>query len=403
MLLGRRGLLLGLTALAAGAHRLAFAAAPGEARFVVVILRGGLDGLAAVQPYDDPLLVELRASLALPEPGAESGLIDLGGRFGLHPALATLGGWYAAGEAAIVHAVAGPHRTRSHFDAQDALESGAERRLEDGWLNRAVAALWPAETGPADGPSRRAVALGQGLPLLLRGPAHAASVTPPRPVPVSAETMERLAALYARDPLLGPAMAEGRIARRFASEVLAEAEPEHGPAANRAADREAFAALARAAGRLLADPRGPRVAALELGGFDTHAFQPARLRAALATLDTGLAALRRGLGAAWRQTAVLVVSEFGRTVRVNGSTGTDHGTAGVAFVAGGAIRGGRILGEWPGLSLEALLEGRDLRPTTDLRAVAKALLGAHLGVPAALLDTVVFPHSAAVRPLAGLV
>ncbi|MDW8443051.1 MAG: DUF1501 domain-containing protein [Acetobacteraceae bacterium] len=403
MLLGRRGLLLGLTALAAGAHRVAFAAAPGEARFVVVILRGGLDGLAAVQPYADPLLAELRAPLALPEPGAEGALLDLGGRFGLHPALATLGAWYAAGEAAIVHAVAGPHRTRSHFDAQDALESGAERRLEDGWLNRAVAALWPAETGPADGPSRRAVALSQGLPLLLRGPARAASVTPPRPVPVSAETMERLAALYARDPLLGPAVAEGRMARRFAAEVLTEADPEHGPATNRAADREAFAALARAAGRLLADRQGPRVAALELGGFDTHAFQAARLRAALATLDSGLAALRQGLGSAWRQTAVLVVSEFGRTVRVNGSNGTDHGTAGVAFVAGGAIRGGRVLADWPGLSHDSLLEGRDLRPTTDLRAVAKALLAGHLGLPAAVLDSAVFPNSGAVRPLAGLV
>lgn len=396
----RRGALLGLGALAAFGHRAAFGHAPGERRFVVIILRGGLDGVGTVVPYADPAHAALRAGIALAEPGHEEGLLDLGGRFGLHPALAGLHALYRHGEAAIVHAVAGPHRSRSHFDAQDAMESGAERRLADGWLNRAVATLWPADLGPAQGRSRYALATGQAVPLVLKGPAAVASYAPSRQPEVSPETMDRLAALYARDPLLGAVVTEGRAGRRFAAATMAR---DHGPMVNLPGERAAFAGIANAAGRLLAAPDGPRVAALETGGFDTHAFQPQRLAAALSTLDGGIAALRQGLGDAWRETAVLVMTEFGRTARVNGTLGTDHGTGGVAFVLGGRIAGGRVLGDWPGLGEEALFERRDLRPTTDLRAVAKALLAGHLGVPRAALDSAVFPGSAGVTPLRGLV
>lgn len=400
MRITRRGALLGLGALAALGHRAAFGHVPGDHRFVVIILRGGLDGLGTVAPYADPAHAVLREGIALAEPGREEGLLDLGGRFGLHPALAGLHALYRHGEAAIVHAVAGPYRSRSHFDAQDAMESGAERRLADGWLNRAVAALWPADPGPAQGRSRRALATGPAVPLVLKGPAAVASYAPSRQPEVSPETMDRLAALYARDPLLGAVVTEGREGRRFAAATIG---PEHGPMANLPGERAAFAALAEAAGRLLAARAGPRVAALETGGFDTHAFQPQRLAAALSTLDGGIVALRHGLGDAWRETAVLVMTEFGRTARVNGTLGTDHGTGGVAFVLGGRIGGGRVLGDWPGLGEEALFERRDLRPTTDLRAVAKALLAGHLGVSRDALDAVVFPGSADVAPFRGLV
>ncbi|MCC7280930.1 MAG: DUF1501 domain-containing protein [Acetobacteraceae bacterium] len=394
--IGRRGLILGLaTSLVAGRSRAALADAPGERRLVVVLLRGALDGLSTVAPYADPRFAELRGPLALPEPGREGGLLDLGGSFGLHPAMPGLHRLFAANEAAFVHAAAGPWRTRSHFDGQDFLESGADHRLAAGWLNRAVLALWPHEAGAIDSVSRKALAAGQSVPLLLRGEARITNWVPRNLPATSPDAMTRLAGLYRRDPLLGPVFADAEAGRHFAQAALAGA-----AAAGAGGERAGFAALMRATGRLLADPRGPRVAATELTGFDTHAGQVPRLPNLLGTLDAGIEALREALGPAWTNTAVLAMTEFGRTVRINGTGGTDHGTGGVAILAGGAIAGGRVFGNWPGLG--DLLEGRDLAPTTDLRALAKALLGAHLGVPASRLDREVFPGSAGVAPMRGL-
>lgn len=389
--LGRRSLLLGLgAAIALPQARLALADAPGEARLAVVLLRGGLDGLFAVQPYAEPGFGELRGPLALPEPGREDGLLDLGGRFGLHPRLAQLHAMYAANEALIVHAVAGNWRTRSHFDAQDLLESGADQRLASGWLNRALAAL-PRRPGaqPAG------LAVGTDLPLLLRGPSPVGSYAPPGAATPPPDLLARIAGLHAADPLTGPVLAEGLRARGYASAALGEegrARPEPGGL---------FRALALAAGRLMSRADGPRVAAFELGGWDTHAAQANRLNQPLAQLDEGLAALRGALGAHWRRTAVLVVTEFGRTVRINGTGGTDHGTGGVAFLLGGAVAGGRVAGDWPGLAEGALFQGRDLAPTTDLRALAKALLRDHLRLPPEAVARA-FPGSEAVAPAAGL-
>lgn len=344
----RRGLLLGLAAAATlGPTSLALAAGAGDRRFVVVILRGALDGLAAVQPCGAPRCAELRGELALPEPGQEGGLRDLGGHFGLHPAMAQMHAMYAANELAILHAVAGPYRTRSHFEGQDLLESGSDRRLTSGWLNRAVQGM--ADAGDA----RAALAVGIEVPLLLRGPAHVGAYAPPAFTAPQPDLYARLAALTQPDPVIGPAMAEGLRARGFSAAVL------NGEAA----------------------PEGPRIAALELKGWDTHAYQAQRLAAPLRTLDEGLGALRDALGPAWAGTAVLVMTEFGRTVRVNGTRGTDHGTDGVAFVAGGAIAGRRIAGDWPGL--RDLHQDRDLMPANDLRAVALALLRDHLRLPTA--------------------
>ena len=385
--LTRRATLLGLSgAMMLGRARMALADAPGDARLVVVILRGALDGLAAVQPYGDPALAGLRGPLALPDPGREGGLLDLGGFFGLHPAMPRLAAIYAANEALVLHAVAGATRSRSHFEAQDSLESGADHRLSSGWLNRALEALPEAHR------ARTGLALGLDVPLLLRGPVPVGAHATPGSRPPSAEMLATLARLNAADPVLGPAFAEGLRARGFSAEVLGGLAPVPGAGNN-------FAALARAGGRLLAAPEGPRVAAMELGGWDTHVAQSNLLPPRLRELDDGLDALREGLGEAWARSAVLVMTEFGRTARVNGTNGTDHGTGTVALLLGGAVRGGRVLANWPGLA--ELFENRDLAPTRDLRAVAKALLGQHLGLPDAAVAKA-FPGSEAVAPERGL-
>ena len=388
---GRRALLLGLGAsIALPGVRLAFAQAPGPARLVVVLLRGGLDGLYAVQPYADPNFAELRGPLVLPEPGREDGLLDLGGRFGLHPRLSGIHTMFRENEALILHAVAGPWRTRSHFDAQDLLESGAEQRLASGWLNRALTAMPPPAAGRAAG-----LAVGTTTPLLLRGRARVDNYMPRGVAEVPPDLIARILDLNARDQAIGPSLRDGVQARGYVLETLGEA------ARQRPAPGGQFAVLARAAGQLMAAPQGPSVAAFELGGWDTHAQQAARLNAPLAQMDEGLVALKQALGDVWRRTAVLVVTEFGRTARVNGTMGTDHGTGGAAFILGGAVQGGRILGDWPGLASANLFQNRDLFPTTDMRSLAKGLLRDHLRLPRAAVEAA-FPNSAEAAPLGGI-
>ena len=391
-MLTRRSALLGLGgAMAMGRVSLALAAAATEQRFVVVIPRGALDGLSAVQPYGDPALAGLRGELALPQPGREGGVLDLGGFHGLHPSMVGMHGMFGAGEMAVVHAVAGPYRSRSHFEAQDYLESGADHRLSSGWLNRA-AGLLPAKPGKGPG-SETALSVGATVALLLRGAAPVGSWLPQSFAQPEAALYRTLAALHRGDPVTGPAIAEGLKDRGFSESVLA--------GSAQAPKRNAFPALAGAAGRLLAAADGPRIAALEIGGWDTHAAQVQRLHAVLKELDDGMLALKEGLGVAWRRTAVLVMTEFGRTVAVNGTRGTDHGTGGVAFLAGGAVAGGKVLGTWPGLGAGRLFENRDLAPTTDLRSVAKGMLAAHFGLDAGRLGGV-FPDSGAATPMSGL-
>ena len=372
----RRQSLLGLTAAWTMGHAsLAVADAPTEKRLVVVLLRGALDGMAAVVPYGDADLVRLRPGLIPPPPGQPGGMLDLGGFYGLNPALAGLHEMYKAGQLLPVHAVAGPYRSRSHFDAQDYLESGADQRLSSGWLNRAVQAM----------PGRRAnsaLAVGVNVPLLLRGQAAVGSYAPAANAGLSPDLYARIADLAHDDALLGPVVLEGLRDRGFNGATLA------GMA--QTGDRNAVANVAAAAGRLLAAADGPRIAALEGGGWDTHAGQMQRLDNPLKQLDVALTALKTALGPAWQQTAVLVMTEFGRTVRANGTNGTDHGTAGVAFVLGGAVNGGRVGGTWPGLSGAQLFENRDLAPTTDLRSLAMGLLIDHLGLPASAMSAV-FP------------
>ncbi|MBM3586788.1 MAG: DUF1501 domain-containing protein [Alphaproteobacteria bacterium] len=389
---GRRALLLGLGAsIALPGVRLAFAQAPGPARLVVVLLRGGLDGLYAVQPYAELNFAELRGPLALPEPSHEDGLLDLGGRFGLHPRLSGIHAMFRENQALILHAVAGPWRTRSHFDAQDLLESGADQRLASGWLNRALTALPQTAAGRAAG-----LAVGTTTPLLLRGGVRVDNYMPRGVAEVPPDLMARILDLNARDQALGLVLRDGIEARGYVLETLGEA------ARQRPSPGGQFAMLAKAAGQLMAAPQGPSVAAFELGGWDTHAQQLARLNAPLAQMDEGLVALKQALGDVWRRTAVLVVTEFGRTARVNGTLGTDHGTGGAAFVLGGAVQGGRMLGDWPGLAPANLFQNRDLWPTTDMRSLAKGLLRDHLRLGMAAVDAA-FPGSGEAAPLGGLV
>lgn len=382
----RRAALLGLPAFAAlGTSSLALAAAPTERRFVVIVLRGAMDGLSAVVPYGDPGLKDLRPGLIPPPPGQDKGLLDLGGTFGLHPAMSQMHALYRANELLIVHAAAGHYRDRSHFEAQDYLESGADRRMTSGWLNRAAAAM-PAHGG--------AIAIGQSIPLLLRGKAAVSNWAPHGFGEPGGALYQAILALHQDDKLTGPALTEGMRDRGFGDRVMASEK--------QAAGRYAFPALAKAAGAMMAAPDGPRIAALDLGGWDTHTAQANRIGQPLAQLDAGIDALRQALGAAWKQTVVLAMTEFGRTARANGTGGTDHGTASSVFIAGGAVAGGRVTGTWPGLAPGQLFENRDLAPTTDLRAIAKSLLAAHLGLgPSAL--AAVFPGAELVQPMRGLV
>jgi uncharacterized protein (DUF1501 family) len=404
----RRQLLLASGVLFAWAHLPKAARAEGrDPRLLAIILRGALDGLAAVAPVGDPEWARLRGDKGLALGGPVPAL-PLDAFFALNPAMPNLHRLYQAGHATIVHATATPYRERSHFDGQDVLESGlaAPGMNDTGWLNRALAALEPA--GRADPGGRQAFAVGPMTPLVVRGPAPVLSWTPPRLPPASDDTVMRLLDLYRHtDPALARVLEErlglAAIARADAVDQKGRADPPQVPAAR---VRKFFAESAGTAAKFLARPDGPRVGALAFDGWDTHADEGAmagRLAALLGALDGALAAIETGMGAAWRETVVAVVTEFGRTARVNGTEGTDHGTATVALLAGGALRGGRVVADWPGLKEADLHENRDLKPTTDLRAVLKGVLRDHLRLTEAALASRVFPESVAVRPMPGLV
>lgn len=362
-----------------------------EKRFVLLFLRGGMDGLAAVPAWGDPQFAARRATLAGLAPGERQGALDLDGFFALNPLLPGLHRLYAAKQLVVVHAVASPYRDRSHFDAQDLLENGTARPQgrDSGWLNRALGA----------GPSLGAVALGTAVPLVVRGPNPVHSWSPSILPAPSADTLERLAQMYRGDALLEDALARARAAN-------AQVADEDGMAGMQGGSPAAPAvALARAAGTFLAKADGPRVATIDFGGWDSHTLQVGEystLTRNLRQLDLAMTALEVALGSAWAQTVVAVVTEFGRTVAPNGSGGTDHGTASAAFLAGGAVNGGTVIADWPGLAERDLHERRDLAPTTDLRALFKAVLIGHLGIAEREVDTQVFPDSGAVKPLAGL-
>jgi len=351
----RREMLLGPAVLFAWAAVPRIARAEGrDPRLLTIVLRGGLDGLAVVAPVGDPDWLKLRSEKSLTADG-QTPALPLDGFFALNPAMPNLHRLYQAGQATVVHAVASPYRERSHFDGQDVLESGLSKpgSADTGWLNRALAALDPG--GRVDTNGRQAFAIGPITPLVVRGPAPVLSWVPPRLPPVSDDTTMRLLDLYRHtDPTF--------------ARVLEE--------------RVGLAAIAKAGG-INSEPGGERPA-IQAGGI-------AQVRTYFA--ETAGAAAKFLAGA---------VTEFGRTARLNGTDGTDHGTATVALLVGGALKGGRVVADWPGLKEADLYEKRDLKPTADLRAVLKGVLRDHLRADERRLEAAVFPDSAAAKPLQGL-
>ena len=399
----RRELLLGSGALFAWAYAPKLARAEGrDPRLLVVVLRGALDGLAAVAPAGDPNWVSLRGDKALLVSGNTPAL-PLDTFFALNPAMPHLHRLYKSQQATIVHATATPYRERSHFDGQDVLESGLAKpgAVDTGWLNRALALIQPdGRINPQGG---KAFAVGPVTPLIVRGTAPVMSWAPQQLLPANEDTQMRLLDLYHHtDPKLAQALQERRhlIALGQADDAAGKAVNPAQPA-GAARVRAYFGEVAGAAARYLGRADGPRIGALSLVGWDTHINEGAasgQLAALLGALDEAIAAIEKGMGTAWRETVVAVVTEFGRTARINGTEGTDHGTGTIALLVGGALKGGRVIADWPGLKPADLYDGRDLKPTTDLRAVLKGVLRDHLRLDESVLAAAVFPDSAAIRP-----
>jgi uncharacterized protein (DUF1501 family) len=406
----RREALIGAGALFAWTQMPKLARAEGrDPRLLVIVLRGALDGLGAVAPVGDPDWIGLRGDRALVLDGKTPAL-PLDSFFALNPAMPNLHRLYQARQACIVHAAATPYRDRSHFDGQDVLESGIARPgfTDTGWLNRALVAL--ASDGRVDLRGSSALGVGAATPLVVRGQAPVLSWVPQKLLPASADTQARLLDLYQHtDPKLAVALeARMRLAALAGTGGLDDPMSDAASLvpAGIARLRANVAAVASAAARILARADGPRVGAASLVGWDTHINEGAasgQLANLLGVLDGALAAIETNMGDAWSDTVVAVVTEFGRTARINGTDGTDHGQGTVAFLAGGALRGGRVIADWPGLKPAQLYEQRDLKPTTDLRAVLKGLLRDHLRVEERVLASTVFPDSAEVVPMAGLV
>ncbi|MCF4165196.1 DUF1501 domain-containing protein [Zavarzinia compransoris] len=383
----RRRLLAGAggAALALGlGGRVALALVPGDRRLIVFVLRGALDGLSAVPPHGDRDYARVRGDLALAAPGRDGGMLDLDGFHGLHPALSPLMDLWRAGEMQILHATATPYRERSHFDAQNVLETGGDTPSgsADGWLNRAVALAGGS-----------GLAGGLAVPLVLSGSAPVTTWAPQvMPLP-DVTLLDQLAVLYGGDALLAPALEAARAATAVTG----------GGAMGMGKGAASLAPLVGGVARLMKAADGPRVATIDVQGFDTHTYQGTgngRLARALAPLGAAIMQCRDELGAAvWGRTLVLAITEFGRTVAPNGTGGTDHGTAGVAFACGGALSAAKVHGQWPGLARDRLYQGRDLAPTTDLRALFMAVLTGHMGLPAAEVARRVFPEAAGLRPL----
>ncbi len=377
-----------------------------DPRLMVVVLRGALDGLALAAPVGDPDWIKLRGDKALTLEGKTPGL-PLDGFFALNPAMPNLHRLYKANQALVVHATCTPYRDRSHFDGQDVLESGFAKpaMAASGWLNRAFAAIEPEARINRKG----ALGVGPVVPLVVRGPAPVLSWTPQRIAPASEDTLMRLIDLYQHsDPALARVL-QGRLGLMHLAtagnmEALTPAQREQ--LAGLAAVRAYFAEAAGTAAKFMARAEGPRVGAIAFNGWDTHIDEGAvggRLGNLLGALDGAIAAIETGMGPAWNETVVMLVTEFGRTAHINGDNGTDHGTGTIALLAGGALKGGRVIADWPGLKESDLFEKRDLKATTDLRGVLKGVLKDHLRIEDKALAAAIFPDSGGGRADGGLV
>jgi len=383
----RRGLLQGAAgglALSLGGASLGFSAAHSDNKLIVVILHGGMDGLNVVVPTFSSEYYAARPGIAIAPAGEANGAIALTDGFGMHPAMPNLAQMYLKGEAAFLHAASAPYNKRSHFDGQDVLENGTTAAFgaQTGWLNRAIglAPALPAGLG-----------IGSTVTLVLTGEQPIASWAAPKTTPASAETVNKVLEIYGPDPILQAAL-QGSI--DIANIV--------GDLGNLGTG---FEFTARAAGRIMAADGGPGGCAIGYSGWDTHANQGGStgiLANNLSQLDTALLALKQELGSTWSRTTVLVATEFGRTFNENGTGGTDHGVGGVSFLLGGAVKGRRFLGDWPGLQTSQLYQNRDLLAANDLRSMFKGVLRDHWGVDLSDLNNSVFPESSIVSPMENL-
>ena len=360
--------LLGAGLLGAGLVSLpnmVLAAAPTDRRFVFIIQRGAADGLNIVMPTGDPAFAAARGPLAI------SGATKLDSMFTLHPALTETAKLYSDKQALFAHAVASRYRDRSHFDGQNVLETGGSQayQLKDGWLNRLIALLPRAES--------EAIAISATIPAALRGRMQVASYAPSALPQASDDLLSRVSAMYAGDGQLHALWGQAMATRAMTGDLTSKG-------------GQNAAATGALAARLLSGPSS-RIAMIETGGWDTHAQQAGRLAGQLRGLDAMVAALKTGLGPAWTSTMVLVATEFGRTVAVNGTGGTDHGTGAAAMLLGGGVAGGRVIADWPGLSGAALYEGRDLKPTMSLDALIAAALAQHYGLDPLRVRKALFP------------
>lgn len=413
----------------------AFAAADGamaRRKLVVVICRGGMDGLTVSPPVGDPDYIALRGEVAVSPDQA----LKLDSTFGLHPALESVHALALKGQARIAPAIASPDRARSHFEAQDVLETGAGQvyGVGTGWLNRTLQVMGPSKV--------EGLSVGATAPLILRGKVQAASWSPGKGVDETARLPTLLQDLYKADPMMGPAFARGLETEAMAQQAMTALNPAPTPVSVDAASmgskamwrnavnttamgsqdmaspamtqapqvlagqrqaREAARKLGATLAGFMVQPGGPRIAAISLDGWDTHAGQVGQLNSRLSYLDAVLDGLNTGLGGEWSNTVVVAATEFGRTARVNGTGGTDHGTGSTALVLGGGLKKGGVIGDWPTLKQDALFENRDVRPSLDMRGLFKGVLAEHMGVDRAALETTVFPDSAAAKPVTGLV
>jgi uncharacterized protein (DUF1501 family) len=388
-------------------------------KLIVIVCRGGMDGLSVSPPVGDPDYAGLRKSIAIAPFGADDGALKLDDTFGLHPSLKSVHRLALAGQARIAPAIATPDRARSHFEAQDVLESGGSLvyGTPSGWLNRTLTALSPRR-------KIKALSVGVEAPLILRGPVQAASWSPGGLQGHDQRLPMILADLYAHDALLGPALASGLQTQTMAkaASTLAMAQeqaeaptdamtdmapgPANRPGANLGGNPEAVRAAGVTVAKFMTAENGPQIVAISVDNFDTHANQGTAkglLATRLTYLDNLLDGLSDGLGPEWNNTVVVAATEFGRTAHVNGTNGTDHGTASTALVLGGALKRRGIIGDWPTLQPARLFEARDTAPTMDMRALFKGVLIEHLGMERRALDTAIFPDSAAVAPAIGVV
>ncbi|WP_447756161.1 DUF1501 domain-containing protein [Sphingopyxis fribergensis] len=373
MILSRRSIILsGITAAAASVlPGFAYAAAGTPKRLVFIIQRGAADGLAIVAPTGDPAFAAARRAMA--DETADGARLD--GMFTLHPALAATAGLYAGKQAHFAHAVATAYRDRSHFDGQNMLEGGGSRPYgrADGWVGRLLTLLPAAE--------REAIAIAPAVPLAMRGTVQAGTYAPSRLPQADGDLIARLTALYADDKLLHPLWDSAVKTQELASDI-------GGNNGRNGAD------LGKLAASLMLPEGGARVMMVETGGWDTHSGQRGRLATQLRGLDQLVGALQAGLGPVWTDTLVIVATEFGRTVEVNGTGGTDHGTASTAMLLGGGLSdGGKVSADWPGLAVAARLDGRDLKPTRSLESVIAGSVAHHYALDPKRVMTTLYPDA----------